>query len=41
MVGVGLVGANVGSSRGLGIGRGVYCDVTYLEGVQSVKVILR
>jgi hypothetical protein len=31
--GVRLVGANIGSSRGLGIGRGVYCDVTYLKGV--------
>jgi hypothetical protein len=31
--GVRLISANVSSFRGLGISRGVYCDVTYLKGV--------
>jgi len=40
MVGVGLVASNRGS-RDVGIGGGVHCGITHLEGVQSVKVVLR
>jgi hypothetical protein len=40
IVGVGLVATDSVASS-LGIGRGVHCNVTYLKGVQSVKIVRR